>query len=194
MFNKAEASSLSSKDKQRLKKIIENKTTPIKNRANKLRTELKEKRDKKAPKDSVRTPNTQSTQHPNGKRGNKLAFPQKPAACQDPTISHHSTTTSPTSTLYPHEAAHHRLGPHCHPPQLYPILPQPNMYKTSPTTHVTETPPPPHGTHSPPPPPPFPLTKPPPLMSLKLPPLQVHQLAPKPAPLSYAQVMKMNIL
>ena len=36
-----------------------------------------------------------------------------------------------------------------------------------------------------PPLPPFPLTKPPPLMSLKLSPLQEHQLAPKPAPLSY---------
>ena len=47
MFNKAEASSLSSKDKQRLTKIIENKITPIENCANKLRNQLREKREKK---------------------------------------------------------------------------------------------------------------------------------------------------
>ena len=46
MFSKAEALSLPLKDKQRLRRIIENKIAPIENRANKLKVKLREKRDK----------------------------------------------------------------------------------------------------------------------------------------------------
>ena len=49
MFNKAEDSSLSIKDKQMIKKMIENKITPIENRTN-FKNKLKEKREKKAPR------------------------------------------------------------------------------------------------------------------------------------------------
>ena len=97
MYNKVESSSLSIKDKQRLTKMIENKITPIENRANKLRNQLREKWEKKASKNNVRVSNPQSPRHPNGKCGNKLAFQQKQAAhhrfrfCLNPT---HTTPIS----------------------------------------------------------------------------------------------------
>ena len=141
MFNKAEASSLSIKDKQRLTKIIENKITPIENRASKLRNQLREKREKKASRNNVWIPNPQSPRHPNGKCGNKPAFPRK-------------------------QAAHHRMRPYP-PPQYHHIPTQRHAH----TCHRKRThPPPPQYHHIPtqshmhtqPPPPP--------LMSLKLPP------------------------
>ena len=150
MFNKAETSSLSIRDKQKLKNIIVNKITPIEDRANKLKTKLKEKRDKKARKSKARTVNFQSPQHPNGKCGNKLAFPHKQAAWVRP---HHPPPQyhriPPQPPTYTKQAACHRLKP-CHsPPQHHYIPPQPHMFTTPPPTpHVTETPPtPPHGTH-----------------------------------------------
>ena len=47
MFSKAEASNLPLKDKQRLRRIIENKITPIENRGNKLKAKLRENETRK---------------------------------------------------------------------------------------------------------------------------------------------------
>ena len=110
MFSKAEATNLPLKDKQRLRRIIENKITPIENRANKLKSKLKEKRDKKAPKSSVPTMNTQSKRHPNDKCGNKSAFSQK-------------------------QAAHHWVRPFHLPPKFHHIPPQPHIHTKIAKTH-----------------------------------------------------------
>ena len=145
MFNKAEASSLSIKDKQRLTKIIENKITPIENRAKKLRNQLREKREKKASRNNVRIPNPQSPRHPNGKCGNKPAFPRKQAAHHrmrpyPPPQYHHIPTQRHAHTC-------HKKRPHPPPPQYHHIPTQ--SHNPPPTPHVTQTTPtPPNGTHS----------------------------------------------
>ena len=148
MFNKAETSSLSIKDKQRLKNIIVNKITPIEDRANKLKTKLKEKQDKKAQNSKARTVNLQSPQHPNSKRGNKLAFPHKRAAWVRPHHPPPQYHRIPPPTAHIHKTScmpQTKTAPH---PTTAPLHPSPTPHVHNPTPHVTETPPTPPSWHS----------------------------------------------
>ena len=122
----------------------------------KLKTKLREKREKKASRNNVQTLNTQSTRHPNGKRGEQAGFPTKTSHMQvDKTPSILTTVPAhPSPIPHTHKESHTpqiwntpsptTALPHSSPTLLHAHTTSLTLraHTTSLTPHVTETPPP----------------------------------------------------